>query len=138
MKRRGFTLVELIVSLTIFTILLSGMYYAFGTELSFLKRMLGSCENQQISNMVLSRMAQDIRSAEDILADSDETTLLLKDGDSTIEYSLKNQKVRRRKNNYSSYLTDKDDVKALSFSYPEQKLVRITIGEWETQASLRN
>jgi len=138
MKRRAFTLVELIVSISIFLLLIGTIYYALGTQLRFLRKITNKGENQQISNMVLSRIVQDIRCAEEILSASNTNSLFLKVGSDTIEYALKNQKVKRKKNNYSSYLTDVEDIQKLTFSYPANRTVQISLEAWTTKAYLRN
>ncbi len=138
MKRNGFTLVELLISLSIFTLLSGAMYYALGVELNLWKRIVGTSEKQQIANFVLTRVVRDARSASKILPASNNQKLLLKIGPDSIEYTLINQKIRRKKNAYSAYLTDKRDIQILSFSYPASKEVKIKIDEFETRASLRN
>ena len=137
-KRNAFTLVELIVAMSIFTMLLSGVYCTLGTNLKFTESLLNKCEKQQISISVLWRILRDVRSAEEILVTADEETLVLKIQDDTIEYSLTNTKVRRKKNGYSRYLTIEGDIAALSFTYPEVNLVGINLDEWSCKASLRN
>ena len=84
------------------------------------------------------RLMKDIRAARQILSGSDSHTLSLKVGEDVIQYALINQKVRRKKNIYSSYLTDKQELQALSFSYPEIKRVEVKIDGFETGAALRN
>jgi prepilin-type N-terminal cleavage/methylation domain-containing protein len=138
MKRNGFTLVELLISLSIFTLLSGAMYYALGVELNLWKRIVGASEKQQIANFVLTRIVRDTRSASQILPASNHQKLLLKIGPDSIEYTLINQKIRRKKNAYSAYLTDKRDIQILSFSYPASKEVKIKIDKFETRASLRN
>ena len=138
MKRKAFTLVELIVSLTIFSLLLGIMFYAFGVELRFWEKIVANSEKQQITNMVITRMSRDVRSAAKILSGSNSNKLLLKIGNDSLEYSLKNNKVRRKKNNYSAYLTVAGDIEQLSFSYPKAKLVEIKIDGYNTKIGLRN
>ena len=140
MKRQksGFTLIELIVSLTIFSMLLGGIYFALGIELSFWKRVVGICEDQQIKNMVLLRIVRDLRGAEEILPLSNNKTLAVKVGGNTLEYTLKNKKIRRKKNNYSAYLTTKGEFSTRAFEYPTPKLVKIEIEDWTTTVFLRN
>lgn len=137
-KRKGFTLIELLISLTILSMLSGAMYYALGMELNLWKRIVGASEKQQIANFVLTRIIRDVRSASEILPASNHQKLLLKIGSDSIEYTLLNQKIRRKKNAYSAYLTDKRDIQLFSFSYPASKEVKIKIDEFETRASLRN
>ena len=138
MKRKGFTLVELIVSLTIFSLLLGSIFYALKIELGIWKRIVGSAEKQQIANMVLSRIVRDIRSAKELLPASTNQKLGLEIGSDTIEYDLLNHKIRRKKNNYSAYLTTQGELEELSFSYPKANLVEIKVEGFTTQTCLRN
>jgi prepilin-type N-terminal cleavage/methylation domain-containing protein len=137
-RNRGFTLVELIVALSLFAMLLGGIFYAWGVELNFWKRAVASVEKQQVANMVLARIVRDIRNAGELLPASDDHQLLLKIGSDTIEYSLVNQKIRRKKNSYSAYLTSEGELKALSFAYPDARLVEIKVEGFTTRTALRN
>ncbi len=138
MKRKGLTLVELLISLTILSMLFGGMYYALGVELSLWKRIVSASEKQHIANLVLARVIRDTRSASEILPASNNQQLLLKIGTDSIQYRLLNQKIRRKKNNYSAYLTDKGDLQTLSFSYPTTKEAEIALDGFKTRAYLRN
>ena len=138
MRKKGFTLVELIISLTIFAILLTGIIYSLGIELSTWNRIANAAEKQQIENSVLARITRDIRSATQILPSSDPDRLSLKIGSDTIEYSFANAKVKRKKNNYSSYLTVEGDIQALAFSYPAGNLVEVRLDDTKTQIYMRN
>lgn len=137
-KRKGFTLVELLISLIIFSMLLGSMFYALSVELDFWRRITNAGEKQQIANLVLIRITRDIRSATKILPTSNNYKLLLKIGSDSIEYTFFNRKVRRKKNSYSAYLTDKEDLQALLFSYPSAKQVEIELDGFKTKAFLRN
>jgi prepilin-type N-terminal cleavage/methylation domain-containing protein len=136
--KRGFTLVELIVSFAILSMLFAAMYFALGTQIKSWQRIVSAAERQQIANAVLSRIVNDIRAAREILPASNSQTLALRIENDVIEYSLFGEKVRRKKNGYSSYLTDKEGLGALSFSYPDVYRIGIRIDGQETGASLRN
>ncbi|NQT29796.1 MAG: type II secretion system protein [Candidatus Saganbacteria bacterium] len=138
MKRRAFTLVELVVALAIFSLLLGGIFYALFTELTIWNKLVAQAETQQITNAVLSKMTSDVRSASEILPASNSTTLALTVKTDEIEYSLANDKIRRKKNGHSSYLTDENDIDSLSFSYPESNFVEVGIGNFNAGAFLRN
>lgn len=136
--RQGFTLIELIISLIIFSIFLSGVLYSFNVDLGFWRKTVAQCEKEQITGFVLARITRDIRTAKAVLPGSDRDTLQLQVGTDIIEYSISNNKVKRKKNNYSSYLTDVDDIKNLSFSFPGPGLVAVTIADLSTTIYLRN
>jgi prepilin-type N-terminal cleavage/methylation domain-containing protein len=136
--RRGFSLVELIVSLSIFAMLSVSILYVFGSELKLSKKITGISEKQQLVNAVMDRISRDIRAACAILPSSDENKLVLSAEADSIEYSLINEKVRRKKNNFSSYLSDTGDIKALSFAYPLSRMVEVDLDGSLTKFMLRN
>jgi len=138
MRKNGFTLVELLVSLLIFMILLGAVIYVFGFEYKTWQKIAGAHEKQQIENAVLLRVARDLRSASAVLPGSYSNLLRLKVGTDTLEYSLSNKKVKRKKNNYSSYLTTEDKIQSLEFNFPEEKKVGIKLNNTRTTIYLRN
>lgn len=138
MNKKGFTLVELIISLTISVMLIGGMLYAFGVEFKLWEKIVNISEKQQITNMVLTRIISDSRNANEISPSSSSSALSLKVGTESVEYSMANNKVRRKKDGYSSYLTDTGDLGALSFSYPDAKQVEIKVEDFKAKVILRN
>ncbi|MEA3494033.1 MAG: type II secretion system protein [Candidatus Margulisiibacteriota bacterium] len=138
MGRKGFTLIELIVSLIIFSVFISGLFYSFKVNLGFWEKITGQCEKEQIAGFVLARITRDGRVAKEVLPGSSQHMLRLQIGADIIEYSLYNNKVKRKKNNYSSYLTDVDDINNLGFSFPSPGLVAVTIEDLSTTIYLRN
>ncbi|OGC25654.1 hypothetical protein A2291_04490 [candidate division WOR-1 bacterium RIFOXYB2_FULL_42_35] len=137
-SKLGFTLVELLVSLCIFSVLSGAMFFALGSQLRNWKRVAAFCESAQINNFALSGITTDIRAAAEIIPTSGQDMLILKIGADVIEYSLSDKKIKRRKNNYSAYLTDVNEVKQLTFDYPEAKLVRVSTEAFTAQAAIRN
>ena len=138
MKRGGFTLVELMISLSILTVLAGSMFYAFGVELRFWQKLTANMTEQQMVNNVMARIVSDIRSAREIVYSATGDDLILLVGQDRIEYSLTNQKLRRRKNNRSSYLTDIGEITAFSVAYPTTRLIEIKVNNDKTRAGLRN
>jgi prepilin-type N-terminal cleavage/methylation domain-containing protein len=138
LKHRGFTLVELIIALAIFSTLSLGIFFAFGTSLRTYNKILNSCATQQIRGMALSRITKDIRSASDVLTGSDQDLLRLKIESDIIEYSLANKKIKRKINNYSSYLTVEGEIRGLTFSYPTKEKIKIILDGHETIIFMRN
>lgn len=138
MKRSGFTLVELLVSIAILCLITAGMYYAFGAQLRIWDRIVVTSEEHEVANLVLGRICRDTRAAEGILAGSDSTRLILDVAGQRIEYALSEAKVKRKIDHYTTYLTDKGQVSHLSFAYPAEKQVRVKVGDLETRVCLRN
>lgn len=138
MGKKGFTLVELMVSLSIFSLLLGTIFSVFGNDLNYLMKSISRSEKQQIANMVLLRITSDIKQAREILSSSSCSVLALNMGTENIEYSLTENKVKRKQGGYSMYLTDKGDIQSLSFSYPSKKMAGVKIDAFNVQAHLRN
>jgi prepilin-type N-terminal cleavage/methylation domain-containing protein len=136
--RRGFSLVELIVSLSIFALLSVSVLYVFGTKLNLSKKITGASQKQQLVNAVLTRISQDIRAASAIYPSSNAEKLLLSVEADSIEYSFINEKIRRKKNDYSAYLTDTGELKAPSFAYPFSRMVEVHLEGSKTKYLLRN
>lgn len=136
--KRAFTLVELLISLSIFSLLLGGIFYALGVELKLWQKAASACQRQQIANAVLTRMVSDIRSAKEVMPASDPEKLELKIEADTVEYSFAEGKIRRRKNGTTAYLTERDDTGPPSFAYPGTKLVEVKLEDFMTKAGTRN
>ena len=138
MIRRGFTLVETIVALVIFTLMMGGIFHILDIELVLWDRLVSSAENQQTANIILSRIVRDIRSPDEVSPASGSKELVLKTADGTVEYALLNNKVRRKQGAYSSYLTAEGALQRLSFFYPSAKIVEIRIENLVAGVYLRN
>jgi len=138
MTKKGFTLVELIISLVILSMLFGAAYFALGIQIRLWHKIVSAAEKQQAMNAVLTRIVNDVRAAGEILPSSDSQTLSLKLGGEAVEYALIDQKVRRKKNGTSSYLTDRGELAELSFSYPDIDRVEVELEGLETGAALRN
>ncbi|MBU1026483.1 MAG: prepilin-type N-terminal cleavage/methylation domain-containing protein, partial [Candidatus Margulisbacteria bacterium] len=68
--RSGFTLVELIIGLSIFALLMGTIFFTFGQELNLWDRLVSAIEGDQIGTMVISKITTDIKSADKILPGS--------------------------------------------------------------------
>jgi hypothetical protein len=82
-------------------------------------------------------MIKEIRSA-DSIAGSTLIQLKIKYGASLITYDYANNKIRRKKDASTAYLTDVGQVKSLSFSYPKPGLAIINLDQEKTGAFCRN
>jgi prepilin-type N-terminal cleavage/methylation domain-containing protein len=137
-KNSGFTLVELMIAATILVMLLGGIYYALTVEFDFWDRLVTASENLQVKNMVMGHVLFDVRNADQILPSSTGNVLFLKIGPDLIEYSMKDHKVKRKKNKYTAYLTERNEIGSLSFSYPAEKIVRVKIDDLISRVYARN
>ncbi len=136
--RKGFTLIELVISLAIFSLLLVTVFSLFNAEVKIWKKIAAKCERTQIANFVLTRLRHDIRRAGQVLPASNPYLLSLKAGPDSIEYSLAGEKVRRKQNGASAYLTFDKEISSLIFSYPSSREVEIELGGYKATFALRN
>lgn len=137
-RRPGFTLVELVIAMSLLTILLGGLFFALGHGLRIWRKVAREVDRQQISNLVAERICRDIRAAGEILPSSSSEEVVLKIGSEVISYKLVNSKVRRKKGSSVAYLTSEKEVGALSFSFPAAVMVGISVGGFSTHVSIRN
>lgn len=138
MKRRAFTLIELLVALALSSLFLLLVCQSLGAFLRYCGRSLTSGENQQIVELVIGRIGDDVRQANLILPDSNKIQLCLASNGVRLDYALTSSKIRRQVNGHTEYLTDLNEIKNLSFSYPAAGLVTVSIDQITTSFALRN
>lgn len=59
--KRGFTLIEMLVAFSVFTVVMTGVYLSFSIGLSVWKREQGQVETYQNGRIVLKRIAKELR-----------------------------------------------------------------------------
>ena len=138
MKRRGFTLVELIIALALTALLFGTITFAFGQALRAWKITADRAARHQVANISLERLARDIRSASSISAATSPGGIRLTVEGETIEYSWDNLKLKRKKGNYSAYLTNEGEIGNVSFSFPAQPLVQVKVDNYTVLAGARD
>ena len=137
-KRSGFTLIELLVVFLIFAFFMSSLFLILGTELRVWQKIALKTTHNQTKNFVLARLTQDIRSSQKILPGSNSSKLILQNKTIIIEYKNEKGCIKRKKNNYSSSLTDKGEIADMSFKYLSTNLVEVLLDGTTTKVSLRN
>jgi len=135
--RQGFTPLELVVALSLTSILMLSGLFLLSTYLRSYKRAGREAEGLQITQLITTRLVREIRSA-DRLTEKFPNKITLKYGTSLISYDLKDGKLRRQIDSSSAYLTDTGEIKILSFSYPRPGLVKIKIDGTQTGVFCRN
>ncbi|MFH1387100.1 MAG: type II secretion system protein [bacterium] len=136
-KRKGFTLVELMISLSLMGILISGIFFSFAAAYRTWKKVANKSSNLQVENIICERLARDIRSADEILTSSTSQEIQIKISSYIYAYSLVNNKVRRKKGASVSYLTSEDELKKLAFSYPAPGQAEITTDHFSFLVGVR-
>lgn len=127
--RKGFTLVELLVGLSLFALLVAGVVCSFGQGLRGWKKAAHRAATLQVRNIVAENIANDIRSAAAILTISSSEELVLQIDGETVSYRLNNLKVRRKSGSTSAYLTNENEIIKLIFGYPESGLVEVSLDD---------
>ena len=135
--KRGFTLVELIVVLSLMTALTGGLLYAFGNSLRSWRKISRRAATLQIENITAERLCRDIRGSA-IMTGSTSEEIVLKLGPDTVSYKLENGKLRKQKGSSASYLTSENEISRLEFSYPSANLAGVTLDEMFFLAGGRN
>lgn len=141
MKNKGFTLIELVLALSLASIIMLSALQFLSVNLNLYRRSSQKAADLQVSNLILSRLSSEIRSSERIL-DLREGSLTLSLEGQSILYDLKDGKLRRKTEKSTAYLTDKGDLEGLSFKELSAGLIELKLRaggkEYGTQAYCRN
>ena len=135
--KKGFTLVELLVSITILSLFLSSFFYLLSAEVRASKHLTQASVQAQATSHLFKRIGSDIRAANKILSTSNPSRLCLQVENDIIEYYLSGGELKRRKNNSSSPLSNQGEIESLSFSFGD-KLIEIKIDQRSLMVALRN
>ncbi|MDD4179889.1 MAG: type II secretion system protein [Candidatus Margulisbacteria bacterium] len=115
--RRGFTLVEMLISLSLMALITGVIIFSFGQSWKGWKTIAAKADKQQIEGIIGQRLASDIRSADEILAASSSQEIFIRSGTEITSYKLEASKVRRKKGVSTAYLTESGEINRLSFTY---------------------
>ena len=138
MTRRGFTLIEMIVVMSLCTILFFSTTFLLVNYLRHWQKISNQSLHQQTVLFLVNKIRQDVALANIISPLSNSDRLIIYQGTNKIEFGIKNKKVFRKKNNYTSYLNDKGDVGKISFMYSTNNLVSFKIDQYQAVAGKRN
>lgn len=138
MTKKGFTLIEMMVVMSLCAVLFFSTTFLLVNYLRHWRKISNQSLHQQTILFLTNKIRQDIALANIISPLSNSDRLILYQGTTKIEFGLKNKKVFRKKNNYTSYLTDKDNVKKIAFAYPVNNLVSFKIDQYQGTAGKRN
>ena len=116
MTRRGFTLVELVIALTLFALVSGVIVLAFGSYWRSWRKLAKQVSIMQVKNLVAERITTDLRA-----------------GDQTVAYSYEAGKVQRKKNGTVAYLTSPGEIGQLRLTSPAAKMIVVQLDDlsWE-------
>lgn len=124
---KGFTLIEMLISLSIGILVYATISSFLLFSLKTYRHHIQRIENLENIQSAINIIEQDIRSCTEVAAISNSDKLVLLDDQDVISYELKDNKIKRIKNNSSQYLTNGKAVDKLSFSYPWERLVEMNV-----------
>ncbi|MBU0687801.1 MAG: prepilin-type N-terminal cleavage/methylation domain-containing protein [Candidatus Margulisbacteria bacterium] len=129
MNKKGFTLIEILVSLTLFSLILSSTFLILKTPSMFWNRFVNKMAAFEVVSSVSGVIMRDIWEAINISVEEGGLRLILIDsGYSQIQYELVGGKIRRKKGGSSSYLTYDEQVDLLEFEDLGDGLVGFKLG----------
>ncbi|MCU0640887.1 MAG: type II secretion system GspH family protein [Candidatus Margulisbacteria bacterium] len=116
MKRSGFTLVELLVAMTLLVITTATISGALSRYLRNWRQLARQVNVLQVKNLVGERLTTELRA-----------------GDPTVTFSYEAGKVQRRKNGSVAYLTSAGEVDRLLITRPEAGRAFVVLDDlaWE-------
>ncbi|MFA4844557.1 MAG: prepilin-type N-terminal cleavage/methylation domain-containing protein [Candidatus Margulisiibacteriota bacterium] len=135
--KRGFTLVEAIIALSLTALIFTVIFGALGTGVRSWRLVVRKNALAQIETNLAERVTIDIRSASAVLCGSTSQEVFLQVGSENVNYRLVDGKVRRRAGSWSAYLTSEGEIGRLTFSYPEPGLIRIALNKAEFTVGVR-
>lgn len=138
MRVNGFTLVELIISLSLSLIFMSVALFTLNHNFRVWEKYAARFEKRQVSLIAAEKITREVRNALKILPASTSQEVFLSLPGNNISYCLANRKIRRKLSASTSYLTDDNAVRSLSFAYPDPHSVLIKMEEMKYYASTRN
>jgi len=117
-RSKGFTLIELIVSIAVGTIIFAYVFNLFSTSIRAFDRASKTANNIEIAAYVIDTISKDIyQSQRTGYSSSDIRLSLMKDSDNIV-YEYKEGKVSRKTGGSTSFLTMPGDVNDMRFMYP--------------------
>ncbi len=131
--KRGFTLVEMLVAVTLLSLLLNGVFFSVSTALRSWQKISRQAAARQVRLIVGERLCADLRGAA-LLPASNSAEAVMQIGPDQVVYKLEAGKVKRN----SAYLTSAGEIGSLSFSYPGGRLVGVRLDGLTFEAAARN
>jgi prepilin-type N-terminal cleavage/methylation domain-containing protein len=136
--RKGFTLVELMVAMAIFSLLAGSAYFALGSGLRSWGKAAEEAEQKQIYTLMLERICRDVRASSGVLAGSDSNELIMLVASEEVRYAWEKGKVKIEKGKSAAFLTSEGEIGKLEFVYPAKGRVRIIIDGKSSCVANRN
>ena len=135
--KKGFTLIEMIVVLSLFSVIMLSGSQLLSSFLRASKIIEKNAERLQINQSIIVRLTKEIRNAEQIISCTSEKLILANKTD-IFEYGMKNNTPYRSKNGNLQYLCEKGDLISVSFAEAQKGYINLTVNEYETGVFCRN
>jgi len=130
--KRGFTLVEMIVALTLFSLLVGGLFYSLSGGLRNWRKISRRAALGQIRLIVAERLCADLRQGVVLPGSTSSEAIVRLDGDQ-VSYQLSAGKVKRN----SAYLTVEGEIGRLEFAY-HGRLTEVRLDGLSFEVQARN
>jgi len=136
--KKGFTLVEMLISLSLMTLIVGVIIFSFGQSWKLWKTIAAKADKEQIEGIISQRIASDIRSADEILSTSSSQEINLRSGTELTSFKLEAGKIRRKRGASVAYLTSDGEIASLSFEYFNPQKVRAWVDNSSFEVFGRN
>jgi len=136
--KKAFTLIELLLALTMLTGLIMAATPALGTIWRNWRKLAAANDRRQIENIIMTRLVGDLRGASQINSGSTTAEISFTVKGETISYALVNNKVRRKTGSAVGYLSNENEIGSLGFQYLAGKTVVIKLDDLATTVAARN
>lgn len=122
-KAKAFTLTELLISMSLISIVTAAIFYFSLSSLRLLGRINDAAASLQVTRSLFSRISSDI--IQNSGAGAGSTSSMLDLGG--LYYEFKDGKVRRQEGSDVYYMTTEGEIRQLKFYYPSNKLIKVEI-----------
>lgn len=122
-KAKAFTLVELLISMSLISIVTVSIFYFSLSSLKLLGRLNDIASSSQVTRSIFSRISSDIIQSSGAVAGSTSSLLIL----GGISYEFRDNKVRRQDGSDVYYMTTEGEIRQLKFYYSSNKLINVEI-----------
>jgi len=134
MKRGGFTLIELIISISLLVMISGAIFYAFSSTFHNWRQVTQRVEIVEQRSALGQMLLDDIRAAKSIDPVSNNSRLVLQTEKGTIVYAFQAGYLTR----YGGKVSLAGVLKNPEFSYPQPSLVRTVLsGDYILEAAVR-
>ncbi|MCX5750177.1 MAG: prepilin-type N-terminal cleavage/methylation domain-containing protein [Candidatus Saganbacteria bacterium] len=137
MNKKAFSLIELIIVISLLGLVLSSSLFFWGAHLKTYRHLEDKLAKEQITERIFLLISKDIKNClEYKLVSPSEINLRLKSG--WITYGIKDQKIKRKSGERTDYLSMPDEVSSIGFKIIDPKVIELEVGKESQSICSRN